>query len=451
MTLSRTVAAGIDTLLDRTVAPGFSRMGPAVRRRLPTWPADPSPGALEGRTAAVTGATSGLGTATAEGLARLGARVLLVVRDEGKGAATARDLERRVPGAQVAVEVCDVADLDDVRRFADESDVDHLDVLVHNAGAMPPEWTASPQGHETSMAVHVLGPVLMTDLLSPRLTRRAGRAGHLGRHVRAEAAARRPGVPRTATTRRRRRTPAASGPRSSCCPCCCAAGAARGCGSMPPIPAGRTPRACRRRCRRSSRLTRPFLRDAEGGAETTVWLAGADPAETGRLWHDRRPRPTHLLPSTRTGDSERELMWEWVVAQTGISAELTPAPGRSGGASSVAAGGWTRARRPHTPVRRVLAPRQWWVHALALVLVVVGRAARLVAARGLAGASCGDGGRPRRGRRRCRWPTCSAPTTPSPSRRSAGPSSSPAAICPRRRSWSPIGWADPAARPGRGW
>ena len=67
------------------------------------------------------------------------------------------------------------------------------------------------------------------------------------------------------------------------------------------------------------RITGPLLRDSDGGAETTVWLAGADPAETGRLWHDRRPRPTHLLPSTRTGDSERELMWEWVVAQTGIT------------------------------------------------------------------------------------------------------------------------------------
>ena len=40
--LPRALAAGIDTVLDRTVAPGYTRIGP-VRRRLPAWPADPRP------------------------------------------------------------------------------------------------------------------------------------------------------------------------------------------------------------------------------------------------------------------------------------------------------------------------------------------------------------------------------------------------------------------------
>jgi hypothetical protein len=67
------------------------------------------------------------------------------------------------------------------------------------------------------------------------------------------------------------------------------------------------------------KITGPVLRDVDSGADTTVWLAGTRPAETGRLWHDRRPRPTHFLRRTRTGDSEREMMWEWCLAQTGLS------------------------------------------------------------------------------------------------------------------------------------
>src|SRR5512133_2522974 len=167
------LAARLDTALDRAVVPGYLRTGLALRRRLPTWPADPPPDALAGRVAVVTGATSGLGLATAAGLLRLGAEVRLVGRNDARGERVARDLRDRVPGARVHVDRCDVGDLDDVRRFAAALDADpgtgQLDVLVHNAGTMPPERTESPQGHELSMAVHLLGPVLMTELLRPRL------------------------------------------------------------------------------------------------------------------------------------------------------------------------------------------------------------------------------------------------------------------------------------------
>ena len=87
------LAVGIDTVLDRTVAPGYTRIGPAIRRHLPTWPADPEPDALKGKVVAVTGATSGLGLATAEGLARLGAEVVLVVRDTDKGARVRAEIQ----------------------------------------------------------------------------------------------------------------------------------------------------------------------------------------------------------------------------------------------------------------------------------------------------------------------------------------------------------------------
>ena len=148
--------------MDRTVVPGYTRLGPAVRRHLSTWPADPPADALAGRRALVTGASSGLGAATAEGLAALGAEVVLVVRDTDKGAAVVREIQGRLPLARLDVRRCDLADLDDVRRFVADDD-GPCDVLVHNAGAMPPTRTESPQGHELTMALHVLAPVLMTD------------------------------------------------------------------------------------------------------------------------------------------------------------------------------------------------------------------------------------------------------------------------------------------------
>src|SRR6476659_514135 len=88
---NRAIAQAIDAALELTVVGSFSRLGPLVRRSLGGW-TEPAPGALKGRTAVVTGPTSGLGRATAEALARLGARVVLVGRDRDRLEATARAL-----------------------------------------------------------------------------------------------------------------------------------------------------------------------------------------------------------------------------------------------------------------------------------------------------------------------------------------------------------------------
>ena len=311
---------GVDTLLDRTVAPGFTRLGPAVRRRLPGWPEDPAPGALAGRTAAVTGSTSGLGQATAEAFARLGAAVRLVVRDEEKGARVRAEIQQAVPGAEVHVDRCDVADLDDVRRFADALDLDRLDVLVHNAGAMPRERTESPQGHELTMALHVLGPVLMTELLRPVLSGHDARVvlvtsgGMYGQRLRAEDPEYLRGeyAPTTAYARSKRAQvellPVLAGRWSDA-----------GLGVHATHPGWADTPGVVESLPTFHRLTGPLLRDAAGGADTTVWLAATRPQpHAGRLWHDRRARPTHLLPRTRTGEAERTRLWDWVRTRTGL-------------------------------------------------------------------------------------------------------------------------------------
>jgi NAD(P)-dependent dehydrogenase (short-subunit alcohol dehydrogenase family) len=66
-------------------------------------------------------------------------------------------------------------------------------------------------------------------------------------------------------------------------------------------------------------VMRPVLRDADGGAETTVWLAATQPAPVGgTLWHDRRQRPFHLLPTTRPREGSVDATWAWVRAHAGL-------------------------------------------------------------------------------------------------------------------------------------
>ncbi len=125
-----------------------------------------------GRTVLVTGATSGLGLASAAALAGAGARVLVGARDPERGR---RALER-VPGGELVA--LDLADLDSVRRAA--ADVrdrtgDALHVLMNNAGVMGTPPGVTVDGFETQIGTNHLAHAALTWLLMPAL-RRAGSA-----------------------------------------------------------------------------------------------------------------------------------------------------------------------------------------------------------------------------------------------------------------------------------
>ncbi|GAA2096551.1 SDR family NAD(P)-dependent oxidoreductase [Streptomyces albiaxialis] len=130
---------------------------------------------LTGRVFLVTGASSGLGLATARELAARGGQVILAVRDEAKGRRAADGIAAAHPGASLEVRRVDLADLDSVRNLADEVRAAHprLDVLVNNAGIMAPPRTLSPQGHELQFAANHLGHFALTGLLLDPLS--AGR------------------------------------------------------------------------------------------------------------------------------------------------------------------------------------------------------------------------------------------------------------------------------------
>ncbi|WP_327139429.1 oxidoreductase [Nocardia sp. NBC_01327] len=121
---------------------------------------------LTGRTAVVTGATSGIGLITARELARAGARVVLAVRDPDKGDRAVRDM----PG-NTEVRQLDVADLTSVRSFAQAWTGD-IDILVNNAGIMEVPLAYTADGFESQAATNYFGPFALTNLLLPHVTDR---------------------------------------------------------------------------------------------------------------------------------------------------------------------------------------------------------------------------------------------------------------------------------------
>lgn len=121
---------------------------------------------LTGRTAVVTGATSGIGRATAQALSAAGARVVLAVRNTAKGEETARTL----PGETLVREL-DLADLASVRRFAETLD-EPVSVLINNAGVSTATRQTTADGFEMQFGTNHLGPFALTNLLLPRITGR---------------------------------------------------------------------------------------------------------------------------------------------------------------------------------------------------------------------------------------------------------------------------------------
>ena len=121
---------------------------------------------MTGRSVIVTGANSGIGRAAARAFGGAGARVVLAVRDTGKGEAAAAAM----PGT-IEVRRLDLASLASIREFADGWS-GPLDLLVNNAGVMVPPLSRTAEGFELQFGTNHLGHFALTNLLLPDVTGR---------------------------------------------------------------------------------------------------------------------------------------------------------------------------------------------------------------------------------------------------------------------------------------
>jgi NAD(P)-dependent dehydrogenase (short-subunit alcohol dehydrogenase family) len=112
-----------------------------------------------GRVAIVTGANSGIGRETARELARKGAQVVLACRSEARAEEALSDIQSELPAAKVEFMALDLADLEQVRAFAEavHQRFDRLDLLINNAGVMIPPASKTKQGSELQLGVNHIG------------------------------------------------------------------------------------------------------------------------------------------------------------------------------------------------------------------------------------------------------------------------------------------------------
>ena len=122
---------------------------------------------MTGKTCVVTGANSGIGKETALGLARMGARVVLVCRNPQKGEAALADIQRQTGSSHLDLLIADMSSFGSVRALAGQirQRYPRLDVLINNAGAAVRHRTLSADGIEMTVAGNYLGAALLTMLL----------------------------------------------------------------------------------------------------------------------------------------------------------------------------------------------------------------------------------------------------------------------------------------------
>ncbi len=276
----------------------------------------------------VTGASNGIGRATAAGLAERGATVLMHGHDPRRSVEALDEVRARAAGGGVELFTADLSSIAEVRRLAGEvlARSERLDVLVNNAGAMPLQRQITVDGYEYGFALNHLAPFLLTALLRERLKASAG-----GRVVTVSSAMhRRARLDFDDLHGERRFSAMTAYSRSKLANVLFSYELARrlegdGVTANCLHPGTVATDLMRRRSGLVGRLiwlagtlTRPLLRSPRRGAETVIYLAASPEVEgvTGRYFEDCTEQPSS--DASRDLDTARRL-WEVSERLTGLA------------------------------------------------------------------------------------------------------------------------------------
>lgn len=274
-----------------------------------------------GKRAVVTGANSGIGKATAKGLAKAGFDTTLVVRDREKGERVRAEIQSAAPGAAINLLVMDLSSQRSIREGAARYLLSHdqLDVLVNAAGVFLRERSETAEGIERTFATNYLAYFLLAHELLPSLKRGApsrivnvaSRYGRTRIHfddlmVKTRKYSYLKSTPPTMLARvlftqeLARRLQGTGVVVNAVHP-----GLVKGTQLLSEI--GGFFRW----------MTNAFGRSPEEGADTVVWLAMAPEAaeETGKLWFRRKPLKT---PGQGSDPSARQRLWAESERLTGV-------------------------------------------------------------------------------------------------------------------------------------
>jgi NAD(P)-dependent dehydrogenase (short-subunit alcohol dehydrogenase family) len=122
---------------------------------------------MAGKVCMVTGANAGIGKATAQGLANIGATVVMICRSRERGEVALSEIKKQSSNHRISLLVADLSSQAEIRKLAADFKGQHskLHVLVNNAGIIPRKREVTVDGFETQFAVNHLAPFLLTNLL----------------------------------------------------------------------------------------------------------------------------------------------------------------------------------------------------------------------------------------------------------------------------------------------